>query len=392
MIVSNSINQMFEEMKAWRQELHSIPEIGLEEYETSKYIKSKLSEFNIEFKDGYANTGIVARVKGSQGESDKSIGLRADFDALPMPEKNEFEHKSTNEGMMHACGHDGHTSMLLGAAKYLSENNDFDGSVYFIFQPGEEGFAGGQKMIQDGMFDDFKIDEVYALHNWPELPIGSIGVNSGPMMAAVDEFDIVVKGRGGHAAIPQLAIDPVVIASQIVLAVQTIVSRSTDPVDKALISITKINGGTAYNVIDDSVKLGGTIRTFKPETRSFFEKKLKEISSGIAKANGAEAEVDFHLTNKYPPTINSKKESVFAANVAKKVFGDSQVDTDIDPSMGGEDFSYLLEKKPGAYLYIGQGDDNHKAHLHTTKYDFNDNLLPVGVNYWVELVKEFFSK
>ena len=392
MIVSNSINQMFEEMKAWRQELHSIPEIGLEEYETSKYIKSKLSQFNIEFKDGYANTGIVACVKGSQGESDKSIGLRADFDALPMPEKNEFEHKSTNEGMMHACGHDGHTSMLLGAAKYLSENNDFDGSVYFIFQPGEEGFAGGQKMIQDGMFDDFKIDEVYALHNWPELPIVSIGVNSGPMMAAVDEFDIVVKGRGGHAAIPQLAIDPVVIASQIVLAVQTIVSRSTDPVDKALISITKINGGTAYNVIDDSVKLGGTIRTFKPETRSFFEKKLKEISSGIAKANGAEAEVDFHLTNKYPPTINSKKESVFAANVAKKVFGDSQVDTDIDPSMGGEDFSYLLEKKPGAYLYIGQGDDNHKAHLHTTKYDFNDNLLPVGVNYWVELVKEFFSK
>jgi len=392
MIVSNSINQMFEEMKAWRQELHSIPEIGLEEYETSKYIKSKLTEFNIDFKDGYANTGIVARVKGSQGNSDKSIGLRADFDALPMPEKNEFEYKSTNEGMMHACGHDGHTSMLLGAAKYLSENNDFDGSVYFIFQPGEEGFAGGQKMIQDGMFDDFKIDEVYALHNWPELPIGSIGVNNGPMMAAVDEFDIVVKGRGGHAAIPQLAIDPVVIASQIVLAVQTIVSRSTDPVDKALISITKINGGTAYNVIDDSVKLGGTVRTFKPETRSFYEKKLKEISAGIAKANGAEAEVDFHLTNKYPPTINSKKESEFAANVAKKVFGDSQVDTDIDPSMGGEDFSYLLEKKPGAYLYIGQGDDNHKAHLHTTKYDFNDNLLPIGVNYWVELVKVFFSK
>ena len=392
MIVSNSINQMFEEMKAWRQELHSIPEIGLEEYETSKYIKSKLTEFNIDFKDGYANTGIVARVKGSQGNSDKSIGLRADFDALPMPEKNEFEHKSTNEGMMHACGHDGHTSMLLGAAKYLSENNDFDGSVYFIFQPGEEGFAGGQKMIQDGMFDDFKIDEVYALHNWPELPIGSIGVNNGPMMAAVDEFDIVVKGRGGHAAIPQLAIDPVVIASQIVLAVQTIVSRSTDPVDKALISITKINGGTAYNVIDDSVKLGGTVRTFKPETRSFYEKKLKEISAGIAKANGAEAEVDFHLTNKYPPTINSKKESEFAANVAKKVFGDSQVNTDINPSMGGEDFSYLLEKKPGAYLYIGQGDENHKAHLHTTKYDFNDNLLPIGVNYWVELVKVFFSK
>ena len=392
MVVSNSINQMYAEMKAWRQDLHRIPEIGLEEHETSKYIKSKLSEFNIEFKDGYANTGIVAYIKGSKGNSDKSIGLRADFDALPMPEKNNFDHKSTNEGMMHACGHDGHTSMLLGAAKYLSENNDFDGNVYFIFQPGEEGFAGGQKMIEDGMFDDFKIDEVYALHNWPELPIGSIGVNNGPMMAAVDEFDIIVNGKGGHAAIPQLAIDPVVIASQIVLAVQTIISRSTDPVDKALISITKINGGTAYNVIDDTVKLGGTIRTFKPETRSFCEKKINEIASGIAKANGAEAKIEFHLTNKYPPTINSKKESEFAANVAKKIFGDANVNTEIDPSMGGEDFSYLLEKKPGSYLYIGQGDANHKAHLHTTKYDFNDNLLPIGVNYWAELVKEYFSK
>ena len=392
MITSNRINQMYEEMKSWRQDLHRMPEIGLEEYETSKYIKSKLSEFNIEFKDGYANTGIIAYIKGSKGNSDKSIGLRADFDALPMPEKNDFDHKSQNEGMMHACGHDGHTSMLLGAAKYLSENKDFDGNVYFIFQPGEEGFAGGQKMIQDGMFDDFKIDQVYALHNWPELPIGSIGVNDGPMMAAVDEFDIVVKGRGGHAAIPQLAIDPVVIASQIVLAVQTIISRSTDPVDKALISITKIHGGTAYNVIDDNVKLGGTIRTFKPETRSFFEKKIHEIASGIAKANGAEADVEFHLTNKYPPTINSKKESEFAANVAKKIFGDKNVNTNIDPSMGGEDFSYLLEKKPGSYLYIGQGDNDHKAHLHTTKYDFNDNLLPIGVNYWAELVKEYFSQ
>ena len=391
MIILNSINNMYKEMKSWRRDLHKIPEIGLEEYQTSKYIKNKLKEFNIEYKDGYAKTGIVAWVKGNQGESEKSIGLRADFDALPMPEKNNFDHKSKNEGMMHACGHDGHTSMLLGAAKYLSENKDFDGNVYFIFQPGEEGFAGGEKMIQEGMFDDFKIDEVYALHNWPELPIGSMGLNSGPMMAAVDEFDIIVKGRGGHAAMPQLVIDPVVIASQIILAVQTIISRSKDPVDKALISITKINGGTAYNVIDDSVKLGGTIRTFKAETRSFFEKKINDIAFGIAKANGAEAEVEFHLTNKYPATVNSIKESEFASNVAKKIFGDSNVNTNIAPSMGGEDFSYLLEKKPGSYLYIGQGDDNHKAHLHTTKYDFNDNLLPIGVNYWVALVKAFFG-
>ena len=316
----NSINQMQAEMTEWRRDLHKIPEIGLKEYKTSLYIKNKLTDWGVEFKEGYANTGIVAWIKGNKGNSNRSIGLRADFDALPMTEKNIFEHKSQNKGLMHACGHDGHATMLLGAVKYLKENNDFDGNVFFIFQPGEEGFGGGKIMIKEGLLQDYNIDEIYALHNWPELPLGHFGVSSGPMMAAVDEFDIIVNGKGGHAAIPQLAIDPVVIASQIVLAVQTIISRSTDPVDKALISITKINGGTAYNVIDDSVKLGGTIRTFKPETRSFFEKKIYDIASGIAKANGAEAEVDFHLTNKYPPTINSKKESEFAANVAF-VFG-----------------------------------------------------------------------
>ncbi len=391
MPVLNSINQMLNEMTEWRHELHKIPEIGLEEYETSKYIKNKLKEFNIKFKDGYSNTGIVAWVEGNKKTSDKTLGIRADFDALPMPEKNEFDHKSTNKGMMHACGHDGHTTMLLGAAKYLSENNDFDGIVYFIFQPGEEGFAGGKKMIDDGMFKDFKIDEVYALHNWPELPLGTFGVNSGPMMAAVDEFDITIKGKGGHAASPHLTIDPVVISAQFITAVQTIISRSTDPVDKALISITKINAGTAYNVIDDQVKMGGTIRTFRKETRSYIEKRLREICSGIAEAHGAEIKIVFDLVNKYPPTINSKKESIFAANVAKDLVGEDKVITDIDPSMGGEDFSYLLEEKPGSYLYIGQGDDEHKAHLHTTKYDFNDNLLPVGVNFWVELVKKYFS-
>ena len=391
MPILNSINQMLNEMKSWRQDLHKIPEIGLEEYETSKYIKNKLKEFNINFKEGYSNTGLVAWVKGNKGNSNKSIGLRADFDALPMPEKNNFDHKSTKDGMMHACGHDGHTSMLLGAAKYISENNDFDGTVYFIFQPGEEGFAGGKKMIEDGLFDDFSIDEVYALHNWPDLPLGSFGVNSGPMMAAVDEFDIIVKGKGGHAAFPQLVIDPIIVASQIVTAIQTIISRSTDPVDKALISITKIHGGTAYNVIDDEVKLSGTIRTFKPETRSFIEKRIEEIANGIAKAHGAGANIEFDLINKYPPTINSKKESEFAAKIAKQMVGEENVNTNIDPSMGGEDFSYLLNKKPGSYLYIGQGDENHKAHLHTTKYDFNDNLLPIGVNYWVNLVKEYFN-
>ena len=392
MPILNSINQMQDQMTEWRQDLHKIPEIGLQEYETSKYIKNKLKEFNIDFKDGYAGTGIVAWVEGQNNNSEKTIGLRADFDALPMTEKNDFEHKSTKEGMMHGCGHDGHTTMLLGAAKYLSENNNFDGKVYFIFQPGEEGFAGGKKMIEDGMFKDFKIDEVYALHNWPDTPLGTFGVNNGPMMAAVDEFDITVKGKGGHAAMPHQTIDPIVIASQIINSIQTIVSRSIDPVDKALVSITKINAGSAHNIISNEATFGGTIRTFKKETRSYVEKRINEITEGIAKAHGAEVKIKFDLTNKYPPTYNSKKESIFASQVAKDLVGEDNVETDIDPCMGGEDFSYLLEEKPGSYLFIGQGDEDHTASLHTTKYDFNDKLLPIGVNFWVDLVKKYFSK
>jgi len=390
MPILNSINQMQKEMQEWRRDLHKIPEIGLKEYKTSSYIKNKLKGWDIEFKDGYADTGLIAWIKGSKGDSKKSIGLRADFDALPMSEKNNFDHKSSNEGMMHACGHDGHTSMLLGAVKYLKENNDFDGTVYFIFQPGEEGFGGGEIMIKDGLLKDFNIDEVYALHNWPELPLGHFGVSTGPMMAAVDEFDIIVKGKGGHAAIPDLGVDPVIIAAQIINAVQTIISRVTSPIDKALISITKVHAGSAYNVIDDEVFLGGTVRTFKEKTRILIQNKLNDTAKGIAQANGGD--VEFIYKPGYPPTINTKDESIFASEVAKNLVGDKNVVTDIEPSMGGEDFSYFLNKKPGSYLYIGQKDENHKAHLHTTKYDFNDNLLPIGVNFWVDLVKSFFAK
>ena len=381
---------MQKEMQEWRRDLHKIPEIGLKEYKTSSYIKDKLKTWDIEFKDGYADTGLIAWVKGSKGDSKKSIGLRADFDALPMSEKNNFDHKSSNEGMMHACGHDGHTSMLLGAVKYLKENNDFDGTVYFIFQPGEEGFGGGEIMINEGLLNDFNIDEVYALHNWPELPLGHFGVSTGPMMAAVDEFDIIVKGKGGHAAIPDLGVDPVIIAAQIINAVQTIISRVTSPIDKALISITKVHAGSAYNVIDDEVFLGGTVRTFKEKTRILIQNKLNDTAKGIAQANGGD--IEFIYKPGYPPTINTKDESIFASKVAKNLVGDKNVITDVEPSMGGEDFSYFLNKKPGSYLYIGQKDENHKAHLHTTKYDFNDNLLPIGVNFWVDLVKSFFAK
>jgi len=390
MPILNSINQMQEEMKEWRRDLHRIPEIGLQEHKTSEFIQNKLKSWNIDFKTGYANTGIVAWIKGNRGNGEKTIGLRADFDALPMTEKNSFDHKSMNEGMMHACGHDGHTTMLLGAAKYIKENPEFDGKVYFIFQPGEEGFGGGEKMIQDGLFNDHKIDEVYALHNWPELPLGHFGISTGAMMAAVDEYDIIVKGKGGHAALPHLAIDPIVIASQIVLSLQTIISRFLNPVDNALITVTKIHGGSAYNVIDDEVILNGTVRTFKQEIRDKIEKRINETAKGIAKANGGEVEVVYF--RKYPPTINSKKESVFSSIVAKELVGEKNVQMDVEPSMGGEDFSYLLNEKPGSYLYIGQRDSNHKDYLHTTKYDFNDDLLPIGVNFWVNLVKNFFKK
>lgn len=389
MPVLNSINQMLKEMTEWRQHLHKIPEIGLEEHKTSEFIANKLKTWKVDFKTGFANTGIVSWVKGKNGNSNKSIGIRADMDALSMTEINSFNHKSTNNGMMHACGHDGHTSMLLGAVKYLKENPHFDGTVFFIFQPGEEGLGGGEIMVKEGLFREFNIDEVYALHNWPGLPLGQFGVTNGPMMAAVDEFDIIVNGKGGHAAFPQLTVDPIVISSQIILSLQTIISRYISPVDKALISVTKIHGGSAYNVIDDKVTLSGTVRTFKPETRNKIEKMIKDLSVGIAQANNGDSEVIY--TRKYPPTINSEKESIFATEVAKELVGEENVHTNIDPCMGGEDFSYLLNEKPGAYLYIGQQDEKHAANLHTTKYDFNDNLLPLGVNFWVNLIYKYFK-
>ena len=380
---------MIDEMSEWRQNLHKIPEIGLQEYKTSEYVQKKLKSWGIEYKSGFAKTGIVAWIKGNKGKSNKSIGLRADMDALPMTENNSFKHKSTNNGMMHACGHDGHTSMLLGAAKYLKENSNYDGTVYFIFQPGEEGFGGGKMMVEEGIFNEFNIDEIYALHNWPELNLGEFGLVSGPIMAAVDEFDIIIKGKGGHAAMPENTNDPIIIASQIILSIQTIISRYINPIEKALISVTKIHGGTAYNVIDDKVIISGTTRSFKPEIRDKIEYKIKETASRIA--NVYNGDTEFKYIRKYPPTINSEKETSFAANVAKELVGEKNVYENIDPSMGGEDFSYMLNEKPGTYIYIGQKDKNHKNHLHTTNYDFNDNLLPIGVNFFVSLVKKFFN-
>ena len=389
MPILNSINQMLKEMSEWRQHLHKTPEIGLEEYKTSKFICEKLKSWNIDYESGIAKTGVVAWIKGNKGKSLKSIGLRADMDALPMNEKNLFNHKSINEGFMHACGHDGHTTMLLGAAKYIKENPNFDGTVYFIFQPGEEGLGGGKIMVKEGLFKKFNIDQVYALHNWPDLPLGQIGVSSGPMMAGADDFDIIITGKGGHAAMPENSIDPIIIASQIVLSLQNIISRFINPIDNAVISVTKIHGGSAYNVIDDETIISGTVRTFKNEVRELIEKKMRETCEGIAKVNNGLVKINY--LRKYPPTINSSNESVFAANVAKELLGESNVHTNVRPSMGSEDFSFMLNEKPGSYLYIGQKDEKHNANLHTTDYDFNDNLLPIGVNFWVKLVNKFFK-
>ena len=383
-------SELHKNMVTWRHHIHKHPELSFKEELTSDYIASVLEANDIEMHRGLAVTGIVATIHGKK--EGRVIGLRADMDALPIQEKNDFSHKSVHDGKMHACGHDGHSTMLLGAAVHLKENNNFSGTVHFIFQPAEEGGGGGRVMVEEGIFEKFPCEAVYGMHNWPGMAEGQFAVHDTAVMAANETLKISIKGKGGHAAMPQLAIDPIVIASQIVIAVQTIISRSINPVDKALISITKIHGGTAYNVIDDEVKLSGTIRTFKPETRSFIEKKMKEVAEGIAKAQGAGVNIEFDLVNKYPATINSKKESEFAASVAKKVVGEENVITDVDPCMGGEDFSYLLNEKPGSYLYIGQGDNNHSAHLHTTKYDFNDNLLPLGVNFWVDLVKNYFEK
>ena len=388
MPILNSINQMQKEMQEWRRDLHKIPEIGLKEYKTSSYIKDKLKGWDIEFKDGYADTGLIAWVKGSKGDSKKSIGLRADFDALPMSEKNNFDHKSSNEGMMHACGHDGHTSMLLGAVKYLKENNDFDGTVYFIFQPGEEGFGGGEIMINEGLLNDFNIDEVYALHNWPELPLGHFGVSTGPMMAAVDEFDIIVKGNGSHGARPESGIDPVIISAHIATAAQTIVSRNANPQEMAVLSITQIQSGDAYNVIPHTAHMKGTARTFSNEIMKLLETNLTKMAKNIAEGMGATAEVDFRVT--FPPLINDKDEIEFTGDVAAGLVGEQNVDRMSNRITASEDFSYMSNIVPGSYVTIGLGED--RCEVHNPNYDFNDEILPLGATYWAKLVEQRLRK
>ena len=378
------IKRFHDEMTEWRRDIHQRPELKFEENCTADLVAAKLKEFGIEIHRGLAKTGVVGTINNGDGPS---IGLRADMDALPLEENNTFKHASRNPGKMHACGHDGHTAMLLGAAKHLASSKNFKGTVNFIFQPAEEGGGGGELMIKEGLFEMFPVDSVYGLHNWPGMPAGIFGVGSGPIMASVDTFDLTINGRGGHAAMPDQCIDPIIIASQVVSALQTIPSRNTHPVDSLVISVTKIHAGDAYNVIPDSVQMHGTVRTFEPKTRKEIPSSMLRITEGVCAAYGGTCELNY--MSGYPATINSVAETEISAKAVVDLFGEENIIRNPTPSMGGEDFSYMLEARPGCYVWlgIGPGKGEGGCMLHSSRYDFNDDILPIGASYWVKLVE-----
>jgi amidohydrolase len=379
------------ELTGIRRDLHAHPELCYEEVRTADVVAAKLSEWGIPIVRGLGVTGVVGIIKN--GSSGKSIGLRADMDALPMQEINTFPHASQNKGKMHACGHDGHTAMLLGAAHHLASNRNFDGTVYLIFQPAEEGGGGARKMIEDGIFEQFPMDAVYGMHNWPGIPVGQFGVVEGPMMASSNEFRVTVTGRGGHAALPHRSVDPVMVAVQMAQAWQSIITREKNPLQTAVLSITQIHAGSATNVIPDEAQIVGTVRTFTNATLDLIESRMAEVASHIAAAFNAE--VEFKFRRNYPPLINHPKETAFAIDVMRDVVGKDNVDTRTEPTMGAEDFAFFLQEKPGCYVFIGNGEGDHRAgghglgpcQLHNGSYDFNDNLLPIGGSFWVRLVE-----
>ena len=382
--VIKEIEQFHAEMTEWRRDIHRHPELKYEENRTSDLVAEKLHEFGIEIHRGLAKTGVVGTIRNGDGPS---IGLRADLDALPLEEKNTFKHASSNPGKMHACGHDGHTAMLLGAAKYLASSKNFKGTVNFIIQPAEEDGGGGELMIKEGLFEKFPVDSVYGLHNWPGMPAGTFGVGAGPIMAAADLFDLTINGRGGHAALPDQCIDPIVIAAQVVSALQTITSRNTHPVDSVVISVTQIHAGDAYNVIPDSVRMHGTVRTFLPETRDKIPSSMLRVAEGVCAAYGATCELNYKTG--YPATINAVPESEISAKAVVDLLGEDKIIRNPTPSMGAEDFSYMLQARPGCYVWlgIGPGKGEFGCMLHSSHYDFNDDVLPTGASYWATLVK-----
>ena len=381
MPILNRIADFLPELATWRRDIHAHPETAFEEHRTAEFVAKRLGELGIEVHRGLAGTGVVGTLRGSRPGA-RAIAIRADMDALDVHEKNGFAHCSTHRGKMHACGHDGHTTMLLGAARYLAETRNFAGTVHFIFQPAEENEAGGRVMVEEGLFEKFPVEAVFGMHNWPGLPLGKFAVRSGPLLASSDIFEITVEGKGSHGAMPHTGVDPVVVAAQITLGLQTIRSRATHPLDGAVVSVTQVHGGDTWNVIPDEVVLRGTTRSFKPEVQDLIEESIRRIAEGVAASQGAKVRVRYE--RRYPPTVNTDKETEIAAGAASEVAGAANVLRDYTPSMGAEDFAFMLQAKPGCYVLIGNGDS---ASLHNPHYDFNDEVLPLGASYWARLVE-----
>ena len=390
MKIIDSLTTQAASIAAVRRQIHANPELCFKEIQTADLVAAKLTEWGIPIHRGMGTTGVVGIVKN--GTSSRAIGLRADMDALPMQEFNTFAHASKNAGKMHACGHDGHVAMLLAAAQHFATQRHFDGTVYLIFQPAEEGGGGAREMIKDGLFEKFPMEAVYGMHNWPGMAVGKFAVSPGPVMASSNEFKIVIHGKGGHAALPHNSLDPVPVACQMVQAFQTIISRNKKPIDAGVISVTMIHAGEATNVIPDSVEIQGTVRTFSIEVLDMIEQRMKEIAEHTSAAYGATC--DFEFERNYPPTINSEKEANFAAKVMADIVGATNV-LPQEATMGAEDFAYMLMAKPGAYCFIANGEGDHReighgggpCMLHNPSYDFNDDLIPLGATYWVRLVE-----
>ena len=381
------------EIQEIRRDIHAHPELCYEEHRTSEIVARKLQEWGIPTLRGLGGTGVVGIIKN--GTSARAIGLRADMDALPMQEFNSFPHASKNAGKMHACGHDGHTAMLLGAAHYLAAHKEFDGTVYLIFQPAEEGGGGARRMIEEGLFEQCPMEAVFGMHNWPGAAVGTFGVTAGAMMASSNEFEVTVKGKGAHAAQPHKGIDPIMVAVQMAQSWQTIVSRNASPLESAVLSITQIHSGSATNVIPDEATLIGTVRAFSNEMIDLVELRMQTIAAHTAAA--IDAQVQFEFKRNYPPLINHAKETAFAADVMRTIVGTGQVDAQVEPTMGAEDFAFFLQEKPGCYVFIGNGEGEHRdaghglgpCNLHNPSYDFNDDLLPIGATYWVRLTQAY---
>jgi amidohydrolase len=382
MPIVNRVADLHEEITAWRRDLHAHPELQYDVHRTAGSVAEKLKSFGCdEVVPGIGRTGVVGIIRGRKPGS-KVVGMRADMDALPLQEETSLPYKSTVPGKMHACGHDGHTAMLLGAAKYLAETRNFAGTAVVIFQPAEEGGGGGRAMVQDGLMTRFGIQEVYGMHNYPGIPLGQFAIRPGPMMASADHIEIAIEGRGGHAARPHFAVDTILVGAQIINQLQSIVARNVDPLESAVVSICMFQAGHTDNVIPQHAKLRGTARALTPEVRKLLQQRVGEVVEGTAKLYGATAKITY--VNGYPVTVNHERQTAFAADVAREIAGQDKVDTNVAPVMGAEDFSFMLNERPGAFIFVGNGDS---AGLHHQAYDFNDETIPVGTSYWVRLAE-----